>query len=143
MTSPAPHPAVATGRALAASGLILIATLAGCATAPPPPATGLSELLEREAERSLVEGIRAYDNGQYAAAEIALKHALESRLASQRDQASAHKLLAFIACTSGRTDDCEASFRAARAADPGFALSRAEAGHPMWGPVYQRVLGTP
>ena len=38
--------------------------------------------------------------------------------------------------------ECEAAFRAARAADPAFALSRAEAGHPMWGPVYQRAART-
>jgi len=35
--------------------------------------------------------------------------------------------------------DCEVQFRAARAADAGFALSKSEAGHPLWGPVYQRV----
>ena len=64
-------------------------------------------------------------------------------LASGRDRASAHKLLAFIACTSERLAECEASFRAARAAEPGFALNRSEAGHPLWGPVYRRVLGTP
>jgi predicted kinase len=29
--------------------------------------------------------------------------------------------------------------RAARADDPGFALSKSEAGHPLWGPVWQRV----
>jgi len=34
---------------------------------------------------------------------------------------------------------CEAQFRAARTDDPAFALSKAEAGHPQWGPVYQRV----
>ena len=27
----------------------------------------------------------------------------------------------------------------ARAADPAFALSKSEAGHPLWGPVYQRM----
>ena len=26
-----------------------------------------------------------------------------------------------------------------RAADPAFALSKSEAGHPQWGPVYQRL----
>jgi hypothetical protein len=36
--------------------------------------------------------------------------------------------------------ECEASFRAARQADPTFALSKSEAGHPVWGPVYKRVV---
>ena len=115
---------------------------AGAATAAPPP-TGLAELLERDAERALVEGIRAYDNGQYGPAETALKRAVAAGLASPRDQATAHKLLAFITCTSAREAECESHFRAALAADPSFALTRAEAGHPMWGPVAQRVMPAP
>lgn len=117
---------------------------AGCATAPPAaPPGGLAELMERPAERALVEGIRAYDDGRYAQAEIALRRALDDGLQSGRDRATAYKLLAFVTCTSERPTDCEEAFRAARSADPGFALSRTEAGHPMWGPVYRRVAAAP
>jgi len=117
-------------------------TLAGCATAPPPaPApSGLAELMERPGERALFEGIRAYDDGQYPQAEAALRKALEAGLASARDKASAHKLLAFITCSSNRLAECEAAFRAAKAAEPAFALNRSEAGHPRWGPVYRKVM---
>jgi len=118
--------------------------VAGCAAPPPkpapPPPSGLSELMERAAERSLFEGIRAYDDGSYAQAESALRKALDQGLASARDQATAHKLLAFVTCTSDRIAECEAEFRAARGADPAFVLSRSEAGHPVWGPIYKRVL---
>lgn len=122
--------------------LTTAALLAACAAppTPPPPASGLAELMERPAERALFEGMRAYDDGQYTQAEAALRKALAENLQSPRDQATAHKLLAFITCTSERLADCEAAFRAARAADPAFALSRAEAGHPVWGPVYKRTL---
>ncbi len=119
------------------------AAAAGCAApppAPPAPTGGLAELMERPGERLLFEGIRAYDDGQYAQAEAALRKALQTGLRSGRDQASAHKLLAFITCTSERLAECEAAFRAARRADPGFALSRSEAGHPLWGPVYRQAL---
>jgi Tfp pilus assembly protein PilF len=121
--------------------LLLGLALAGCETAPPapPPPSGLAELMERPAERALIDAIRLYDNGQYTAAELSLQSALSAGLSSPRDQATAHKLLAFITCTSQRETLCETAFRAALAADPGFALSRAEAGHPMWGPVYRRV----
>jgi Tfp pilus assembly protein PilF len=119
----------------------LLAALGGCAgpAAPPPPA-GLSELMERPGERSLFEGIRAYDDGLYPQAEAALRKALADGLRSARDQASAHKLLAFLTCTSERLAECEAEFRAARKADPAFALSRSEAFHPLWGPVYRKVV---
>lgn len=118
----------------------LAAGLAGCAAPPQRPVPGLVELMDRPAERALYEGIRGYDDGQYAQAEAFLRKALEVGLANGRDRASAHKLLAFITCTSSRLPECEAQFRAARAADPGFALNRAEAGHPLWGPVYRQAL---
>lgn len=118
----------------------LAAAALGCGCAAPPPLPGLVELLERPAERALADGLRAYDEAQYPPAEAALRRALATGLPSARDRATAHKLLAFIQCTSERESGCEADFRAARLADPAFQLSRAEAGHPQWGPVYRRVL---
>jgi hypothetical protein len=127
-------------RLLTLTLLATLAVLAGCAAPPPAPGGGLADLLERPAERALVEGIRHYDDGHYPAAEAALRRALDSGLQSGRDRATAHKLLAFIACTSERLAECEDAFRAARGADPAFALTRAETGHPLWGPVYRKVL---
>jgi len=120
-------------RVFAATATVL---LAGCA-APPQP--GLVEVLDRAAERALYEGMRAYDDGRYEQAEAVLQQALKLGLVHPRDRATAHKLLAFIQCTSDRVAQCEAAFRAAREADPGFTLGRADAGHPVWGPVYQRT----
>ena len=123
--------------------LLITLLMAGCATPPPPPPpkpTGLAEVIERPAERALLDGIRAYDDAQYAQAEKSLRSALAEGLQSPRDRATAHKLLAFITCTSERLADCEQQFREARAADASFALSRSEAGHPVWGPVYKSVV---
>ena len=116
----------------------LCAVFAGCAIAP-AAAPGLIDIVERPAEKALLAGMRAYDDAQYAQAEQLLKQSLKQGLASPRDRAAAHKHLAFIYCTSNRVPACETEFRAARAADPGFTLSKAEAGHPLWGPVWQRV----
>ena len=117
--------------------LVLVAALAGCVL--PPAAPGLIDVAERPAEKALLAGMRAYDDAQYAPAETLLKQALKDGLASPRDRAAAHKHLAFIYCTTARMPACDAEFRAARAADPAFALSRSEAGHPQWGPVWQKV----
>ncbi len=134
-----------SGRPLQAAGAWLAAAVAvlasGCIS--PPPAPGLLDMLDRPAERSLADGMRAYDDGQYAQAEKALRAALGLPLANPRDRATAHKLLAFIQCTSDRVPGCEADFKAARQAEPGFALTRAEAGHPLWGPVYRRLMAPP
>jgi hypothetical protein len=130
-------------RAGAASARFVAVSLTACAALesnPAPPAGGLSELIERPAERALFEAIKAYDDGQYGQAEAAVRKALNSGLRSGRDRANAYKLLAFMTCTSERIVECEAAFRAARGADPSFQLSRSEAGHPLWGPVYRRVV---
>ena len=100
-------------------------------------------MLDRPAERALYSGIKAYDDGQYELAESALRAALDGGLRSPRDKATAHKLMAFILCTSNRELLCETAFLRAREADPSFRLNRAEAGHPLWGPVYRRVLRVP
>jgi hypothetical protein len=114
------------------------AVASGCATTS---TIGLMDVAERPAERALLDGLIAYDSAQYPEAERQLARALELGLAAAKDRAAANKYLAFIYCTSARTAQCEAAFRAARAAEPAFALSRAEAGHPMWGPVYRRLAG--
>ena len=120
--------------------LALACTLAatGCAVPPPVP-SGLMEVIERPAEKALLAGWRAYEDAQYPLAEKQLAQALQIGLVSTKDRAAAHKLLAFIFCTSDRVAACEVEFRRARAADPDFALSKSEAGHPQWGPVYKRV----
>jgi Tfp pilus assembly protein PilF len=122
-----------------ACALALVALTAGCAQPPAAPPVGLLDVAERPAEKALLAGMRAYDDAQYAQAEKQLQAALQAGLVAPRDRAAAHKLLAFIYCTSNRTSECEAQFRSARAADPAFALSKSEVGHPLWGPVYQRV----
>jgi hypothetical protein len=121
-----------------AAWLLVAAALGGCVVPPPGP-VGLMDIADRPAERALLAGVRAYDDAQYPQAEKLLDEALKANLASPRDRAAAHKHLAFIYCTTDRIAACEAEFRAARSADPAFALSKSEAGHPQWGPVYQRV----
>jgi Tfp pilus assembly protein PilF len=123
---------------LAAATLVLTTALAGCVLPPPAP-PGLMDVAERPAEKALLAGMRAYDDAQYPQAEKLLNQALKDGLASPRDRAAAHKQLAFIYCTSDRTLVCEAEFRAARVDDPLFALSKSEAGHPQWGPIWRKV----
>jgi Tfp pilus assembly protein PilF len=129
---------MSTTRITSCIATLLLVLLAGCVVPPSSP-TGLMDVAERPAEKALLAGMRSYDDGQYPQAEQLLNQALTAGLASPKDRAAAHKYLAFIFCTSDRGPACEAQFRAARVDDPAFALSKAEAGHPQWGPVYQRV----
>jgi Tfp pilus assembly protein PilF len=129
-----------TLRLLAAltTGLVGLAFLGGCSSTP-VRAVGADQIAPRQAERNLSAGIRAYEEGHYAIAAQRLQEALDGRLAFTIDQVTAYKYLAFVHCATGRIQECRAEFRKAFEIDPAFELTRAEAGHPTWGPVYRSV----
>jgi hypothetical protein len=144
MTGPRTKPRRQAASALrSALALSLAALLSACETfAPPPPAAptaSIAALYLQPAERSLVDGIRLYEEALFDRAEAALRRSLGEGLADPRDRAVAYKYLAFIACAFDRIAECEESFRSAFAADPKFALSDREVGHPVWGPVYRSI----
>jgi hypothetical protein len=104
-------------------------------TAPPAPVMPTLSPAEQELEK----GVRNYEDGEYKVATKELQTALSQGLTARADQAKAHKYLAFINCVSGRPNGCREEFRKAFVADPNFDLTPAEAGHPMWGPVFRSV----
>jgi len=115
--------------------LILAANLAaGCAT------TSFQDFfLVRTAGSSyLEEGIRNYEEGNYRTSARRLQYALEEGL-TRPNRVKAHKYLAFIACVSGQQLTCREEFSIALELDASFELETAEAGHPIWGPVYKSV----
>ena len=112
---------------------LVLAALAGCAQ--------LKDMVESaKAQATLVEGLRQYDAGDHAKSAKTLTRALEMNL-GPTDQALAHKHLAFIHCTAERERQCRDEFRKALAADPAMRLDAAEAGHPVWGPIFRSMNG--
>lgn len=105
------------------------------APAPAPPAEPVLDLAQQE----LAKGIRSYEDGSYPNAARQLQAALNFGLAVPAEQAQARKYLAFIQCVSNRLQACREEFRKAFAANPSFDLAPAEAGHPIWGPVFRAV----
>jgi Tfp pilus assembly protein PilF len=123
--------------------LILISALllllgSGCSSGPVRD-VGLDKLSPRKAEQELSTGLINYENGNYKAAAKSLQSALDSGLTFDSDAARAHKYLAFIHCLSNREKQCREEFRKALGKDNNFDLDPAEAGHPIWGPVFRAV----
>jgi len=115
--------------------VMLVAVLAAfllSACAEMGPMTSLFQPPNKE----LASGIKSYEEGDYKTAQVALLKAQETGL-DKRDQVLAHKYLAFIHCVSGREKQCHEEFRKALVVDPTFELKPAEAGHPVWGPVFR------
>jgi tetratricopeptide (TPR) repeat protein len=128
--------------------LLALLLAAGCVqqptqtSAPPqkPAAPQITEeSLRTRAQEQLAQGQRQYEAGEYDAAAKSLSAALDHGLLSKQDQSRARKLLAFIHCGGGREVLCRDEFRKAFEIYPEFALTPAEDGHPIWGPVYRNV----
>lgn len=127
---------------------------AGPAAASPPPDEEEQPPQTREAapkpqpvpesKRSpqLLAGIAAYDDGRYAEAAKALRGALATK-PDKADEVAAHKYLAFIECSTRRRTQCREEFRKALRIDPAFDLEPAEAGHPVWGPIFRSMKAKP
>ncbi|MBR0565114.1 TssQ family T6SS-associated lipoprotein [Azoarcus sp. L1K30] len=131
------------------AALLSLLLMGGCAaltqpaTAPeagtdPTPAS-LPANADQRAESALKAGIGLYERGNYKNAASELNRALDLGLKQPSDTIRARKVLAFIYCSSGQKTNCRREFREALRIDPDFALDKAEAGHPMWGPVFTEV----
>jgi hypothetical protein len=84
-------------------------------------------------------GIRNYEDGNYNTAASHFQNALGEDLLTAGEQVTAHKFLAFIYCISGEKLACRGEFKKVLLLNPKFELSAAEAGHPIWGPVFREV----
>lgn len=122
--------------------LVLAAAFAlgGCGS---QPVKDLQRVFQSATQQSkgqpeLEAGIAKYEDGRYVEAATRLHAALAEGL-SAADEVQAHKYLAFIHCASRREKQCRSEFRRALDKDPEFQLDAAEAGHPIWGPVFRSV----
>jgi Tfp pilus assembly protein PilF len=102
----------------------------GAASAAPAPAYG--------GTAALGAGLKQYEEGDYEGAAQKLQEAIDLGL-PERQRVTAHKNLAFIHCSSNRERQCREEFRKALAVDPALELDPAEAGHPVWGPVFRAL----
>jgi tetratricopeptide (TPR) repeat protein len=126
---------------LVISAIVLLGACVPLPNAPPrsqsPATPQISEnQLRDKAQKSLALGVRQYEAGDYEDALKKLNAALDHGLLSKEDLSRARKYLAFIFCTSNREAQCRDEFRKALEINPRFDLSAAEAGHPIWGPVF-------
>ncbi|TLP78308.1 hypothetical protein FEA48_03670 [Pseudomonas nitroreducens] len=95
---------------------------------------------QAQAQQAFDEATRSYEAGDYAAAE---EQFLTPKLWSVDSplQVQALKYLAFSYCVTERPNQCRFAFERAVQINPSFRLERAEAGHPLWGPVFEEVVG--
>jgi hypothetical protein len=102
----------------------------------PAPQQGNEQV--RKSAAAMLEGIRRYDNGDFADAIARLDDA-EIRSAPGPIRVEALKYIAFSHCVTRDLADCRLAFDTALGIDADFELGRGEGGHPMWGPVFEQA----
>lgn len=117
---------------------LLLPLLALLCTGCQSPLVRDNAMFFRTGETLLDEGVRQFEDANYRAAGGAIQRALQAGL-TRKSEVNAHKYLAFIYCINGRRTQCRDEFRETVRLDPKFDLQPAEAGHPMWGPVFREV----
>jgi Tfp pilus assembly protein PilF len=118
--------------------LIGAAVLGGCRMSP---IQEVRQFFRPDGESHLKAGIRNYEDGRFAEAADNLRDAVRAGL-SDKDEVTANKYLAFIACSHKQERHCRAYFRRVLQVQPDFQLSALEADHPLWGPTF-RALKAP
>jgi hypothetical protein len=97
------------------------------------------DMLRDRAREQLALGVKQFDAGDFESSAKNLQGSLDHGLLSKQEQSRARKYLAFIFCLGNREQACRDEFRKAFEINPDFALTTAEDGHPIWGPVYRSV----
>ena len=129
-------------------GLVLgVALLAGgCALvpvdapAPPPAPVATPKPAEpSEGRRWLDRGIAQFEQGKFVESLRILQESPEIDVDRPEVRAQALKYVAFNQCVTARRAACRRTFDALLTLDPGFALAPVEAGHPVWGPEFERA----
>lgn len=96
-------------------------------------------------EHVLNNAIKSYEDGNYSTAMITFQDLVDNKSVPNSERIVALKYLAFIHCISPtetkeqRERMCRDSFKKAFDLNPYFNLSPAEAGHPVWGPIFSSV----
>jgi len=94
-------------------------------------------------EHMLNNGIRNFEDGNYSVAMTILQDVVDNKDATNEIKITSYKYLAFIHCISDREKMCRESFKKALEINPDFALTPAEAGHPVWGSVFSSMKSKP
>lgn len=114
----------------------VLLALSACSSAP---MRELQQILwTNRGDAAFATGMRQYENGEHVESARNLQAAVDLGLAP-RSRARAHKHLAFIHCAGGRERLCREEFRRALAVEPRMELTAAEAGHPVWGPLFRSL----
>jgi hypothetical protein len=111
----------------------------GTAAGKPPEPVAAPEPVKPPGEVALSEGTALYEKGDYRGAIRKLTTARDALDDSTAQKKTSLRLLAFSYCVTSQKPLCRQQFNTLLKIDPSFELAKAEAGHPLWGPVFKEA----
>jgi hypothetical protein len=90
-------------------------------------------------EQLFTEGKELYEKGDYRGAIRKLTSARDGADDNAVVKQNSLKYLAFSYCVTSQRPLCKVQFSSLLKLSPTFELSRGEAGHPLWGPVFKEA----
>jgi hypothetical protein len=135
-SDPIPAPAPATTASVPKTNQGYTGTAEG---KPPEPVAAATEPVKPPGEVALSEGSALYEKGDYRGAIRKLSTARDTLDDSSAQKKTSLRLLAFSYCVTNQKPLCRQQFNALLKIDPSFELAKAEAGHPLWGPVFKEA----
>jgi hypothetical protein len=87
-------------------------------------------------EKDLADGMALYDSGDYRGAQRKLLAAQNAASETSMTKQTSMKMLAFTYCLTNQRAPCRQQFNNLLKLNPKFELTKSEAGHPLWGPVF-------
>lgn len=90
-------------------------------------------------EQLLAEGNELYEKGDFKGAIRKLVTVRDTTDVAPTTKQNSLRLLAFSYCVTSQRALCKNQFSTLLAIAPEFQLSRGEAGHPLWGPVFKEA----
>jgi hypothetical protein len=90
-------------------------------------------------EQLFSEGKELYEKGDYRGAIRKLTSARDGSDDATAVKQNSLKYLAFSYCVTSQRPLCKTQFASLLKLSPAFELSRGEAGHPLWGPVFKEA----
>jgi hypothetical protein len=103
------------------------------------PSESVASAPRSKQDQLLFEGTEMYDKGDFRGAIRKLILARDAAEEGTPTKQNSFRLLAFSYCVTGQRPLCRAQFVSLVKMSPDFELTRAEAGHPLWGPVFKEV----
>jgi hypothetical protein len=135
-SEPAPAPAPASTASVPKTNQGYTGTTEGKA---PEPVAAAPEPVKPPGEVALSEGTALYEKGDYRGAIRKLSTARDALDDSTAQKKTSLRLLAFSYCVTSQKPLCRQQFNALLKIDPSYELAKAEAGHPLWGPVFKEA----